>query len=118
MRWRSAADALARDEGGSVAAEFAIAMPAVLLVLATGLGGIAVVAQQLTLQDAAADAARMLGRGDAPDRVEAMVTGRAAGATLVARRPDPLVCVRLTLEARIGPLPIPVSAHGCALDGG
>ena len=51
-------------ERGSVAAEFAVAMPAVLLVLATALGGVQLAGLQLQAQDAAADAARSYARGE------------------------------------------------------
>ena len=64
MRCRSRANLLAvpggspgRRERGSVTAEFAIALPAVILVLACSLSGLQIAGQQLRLQDAAASAA-------------------------------------------------------------
>ena len=48
---------------GSVAAELAFALPAVVLALLLGAGALGAAARQVSLQDAAADAARLLGRG-------------------------------------------------------
>jgi Flp pilus assembly protein TadG len=100
-------------------AEFAVALPAVLLVLATVLGGVELGTLQLRLQDAAADAARALGRGDpvpdlasrtskqAPPAVRSSVT-RSAG----------LVCVHLDASAAppAGLLGVRAAATSCALD--
>ena len=51
-------------ERGSVAAELALAIPAVVLTLLLGVGALGAAAQQVALQDATADAARLLGRGE------------------------------------------------------
>jgi hypothetical protein len=102
-----------------VTAEFAVAMPAVLLVLATALGGVQVAGLQLRLQDAAADAARGLGRGELGSTVEHRIQHQVPGATLAAQTtPDDVVCVRLTATpgwptALAG---IRVEATACALD--
>ena len=53
-----------RGEEGSVAAEFAVTLPALLLVLALGIGALAAGGQSVRLQDAAADAARLIARAD------------------------------------------------------
>lgn len=110
MHSRSAA-----DDRGSVAAEFAVALPAVALVLAVCLGGIGVGAQQLRLQDAAAGAARSLARGDSG------AAGTAIGDAAWQRwERDGLVCVRLSEAARV-PAVIAswrLGATSCALDGG
>ena len=45
-------------------AEFAAVLPAVVLVLAVCLSGVQVATAQLRLQDASADASRLLGRGE------------------------------------------------------
>ena len=93
-------------------------MPAVLLVLAIGLAGISMAGTQVRLQAAAADAARMLGRGEDPGAVRSGVGKQLAGATITTSHTDQLVCARLSLEGRVGPLLVPISARGCALDGG
>lgn len=105
-------------ERGSVTAEFAAAVPAVVLVLAFCLGGTQLGAQQVRVQDAAADAARALARGD-PD----VAAGRAVsvGASLTVSRPGDLICAELSAAAA-GAIPlagaIPVRAASCALEGG
>jgi len=115
MRSRSPAD----DEG-SVAAEFAVALPAVALALAACVGAVGVGSQQVRLQDAAADAARSLGRGDSTSAAQELAARGAPGASLAAWRSGELVCARLTADAR-GPVAVAgllLTAESCALDGG
>jgi len=110
----------AADDRGSVAAEFAVALPAVVLVLGICLGGVGVGTQQLRLQDAAAVAARALGRGESSGQVASRASRMAAGAALESWTSDGLVCARLTRPAD-GPLAVGglrMSAQSCALDGG
>ena len=59
------------DDRGAVAAEFAVALPALVLVIALGVGALSAGSRQVRLQDAVADAARLAAREDDP--------GRAAG---------------------------------------
>ena len=93
-------------ERGSITAEFAAAIPAVMLVLAGSLICFHLASQQLRIQDAAAITARALARGDsAPAFPGASVTTSADG---------DLVCARLTLPAQ-PPLLIELSAESCAL---
>ena len=106
---------------GSVTAEFAALVPAVLLVLAFCLGGVQVVGQQLRLTDAAADAARSLARGDGQSRAAARVRISVGGARMTSHWQGDFVCVRLTSAAAFGPaaaLGMTVAAQGCALGGG
>ena len=107
--------AAAQDRGSAVA-EFAVAMPAVLLVLAMVLGGIQLGALQVRVQDAAADAARLLGRGDSSSAVRDRLARQVPGAHWTASRSGALVCVRLVASAG-GPaalLGLTVSATSCA----
>lgn len=106
MRWVRPAET---GDRGSVTAEFAVALPAVLLLLAVLLGGIRLGGAHLIAQDAAADAARALGRGDG----EAAVL---PGAGLDVQRRDGLVCARVGvpssgLAALAG---VRLSGHSCA----
>jgi hypothetical protein len=106
---------------GSVTAEFAVVLPAVVLVLALALGGVAVTGQQVRLQDVAADAARILGRGESLVAAKRYVVARLPGATLSAESREAAVCVHLAL-----PLIMPgasawaltTEATSCALAGG
>ena len=112
MRWRA--------ETGSATAEFALAFPAVLGVVALLLGGAQVAGLQVRAQDAAADAARGLGRGDAPGTVAARVQAQVPGATLASWTDGELRCVRVEM-APAGPvavLGLRATATSCALTGG
>lgn len=68
---------------GAVTAEFAVALPAVLLLLALLLAGAAAGATQLRLEEAALAGARALARGESPAAAEAIVS-RLAGASATA----------------------------------
>lgn len=112
--------AWAADERGSAAAEFAVALPAVMLVLALCIGGVGVGAQQVRLQDSAADSARALGRGDAASVIAARASRAAPGAALESWALGELVCVRVTAPAAgpLGASGLRLEASSCALDGG
>ena len=58
---------------GSVVAEFAVALPAVIVVVLFSVAALTASAQQVRLQDAAADAARLAARGEPTGRVEGTV---------------------------------------------
>jgi Flp pilus assembly protein TadG len=109
-----------RSERGSATAEFAVAFPAVLGVLALLLGGVQVAALQVRAQDAAADAARGLGRGDAAGAVTARLASQVPGAALATWTDGDLRCVRVEV-APAGPvaaLGLRARASACALDDG
>jgi len=99
---------------GSVVAEFAIALPAVVLVLLLGAGALGVASRQVRLQDATADAARLAARGEPDARVRSIVAAADGATTGIEQRGD-LVCV--TASTGTG-LPVTVSATSCALAGG
>ncbi|WP_233486783.1 TadE family type IV pilus minor pilin [Zhihengliuella sp. ISTPL4] len=110
-RWRS--------DGGAVAAELALALPAVVLVLLLGVGALAAGSRQVALQDAAADAARLLGRGEDPSSAARVVHGAVPGAGASFGRTDDLVCATATLQVSVGAvISFPLRASSCALDGG
>ena len=103
-------------ERGSVTAEFAAVIPAVLLVLACCLGAVQLATLQLRLQDAAAVAARAVARGDA-----VAVGSLVAGATASSTREGLFVCVTATVSSTIaGGLlgTIPLSARSCTMASG
>ena len=104
---------------GSVAAELAVALPAALLALLFGVGALNAAAVQVSLQDAAADAARLLGRGESAGRAADAVRATAPGARLSTRDAGDLVCATTALDMRVGRLiSIPLRASSCALAGG
>lgn len=102
-----------RDDTGSVTAEFALTLPAVVLVLAVCLSGAQVAGQQLRLQDAAAAAARSQARGGGT----AVASRLAPGANVSTWRDGDLDCVELTARAS-GFVPLTLRASSCALAGG
>jgi len=104
------------DERGSAVAEFAVALPAVLLVLCMVLGGIQLGALQVRVQDAAADAARSLGRGDTSAALAARLARQVPGARWSSTRSGALICAHLEASAG-GPAAVfglTVSATSCA----
>jgi hypothetical protein len=106
---------------GSVTAEFAAVVPAVLLVLAACLGGIQVVGQQVRMTDAAADGARSLARGDGADVAAGHIRESVGPVALATERRGEFVCVRLSAPASFGlaaAFGLTVAARGCALAGG
>lgn len=100
---------------GSVVAEFAIALPAVAVVLALGVAALAGASRQVRLQDAVADAARLSARGEPASRVTGAVVAAVAEASVEISPRGDLVCVTATAPALLG---LRISASGCALAGG
>lgn len=108
-----------RREEGSVAAELAIALPAVLLTLLLGASALGAASRQVALQDAAADAARLLGRGESAAAAAGAVTGAVDGARVSTEMREDLACVTARLDVDVGSIiTIPLQASSCALAGG
>lgn len=104
---------------GSVAAELALALPAVLLTVLMGVGALAAASQQVSLQDSAADAARLLGRGESAQAAAQSVAVAVPGARMSSSLRGDLVCVTAQSDAVIGRLiRVPLRASSCALGGG
>jgi hypothetical protein len=100
---------------GSVTAEFAAAMPAVVLVLAFAIGAIGLGGEQLRLQGAAFEAARMVGRGEsgALGRVQSV----SPGATVSTHASGQSICVEARATVALGVISgIALSATSCALN--
>ncbi|OAN36706.1 TadE family type IV pilus minor pilin [Microbacterium sp. H83] len=106
-------------ERGSVAAELALALPAVVLTLLLGAGALGAAAQQVALQDAAADAARLLGRGQSDGDAARVVATAVPGARMTRGGSGDLVCVTTQAEVAVGAvIRLPLRASSCALAGG
>ncbi|QKJ18777.1 TadE family type IV pilus minor pilin [Microbacterium hominis] len=106
------------DDDGAVVAEFAVALPAVAIVLALAIGGVSAGAQSVRLQSAADTAARLAARGEPADRVAAAVAGAGGvggqAPALSIDRVGDTVCVTVTAAAP----PFGVQrARGCTLAG-
>lgn len=103
------------DDRGSVVAEFAVALPAVALVLLLGVAALGAGARHVRLQDAVADAARLAARGEPDDLVHATVAAVSPGASGRIELRGDLVCVTGSAP---GALALTLSATSCALAGG
>jgi hypothetical protein len=104
----------AAGERGSITAEFATALPAVMLCLALCLGAVQAAAQQSRLLDHAASAARLIGRGDPPP-------ASSPGATRSVGHESGMVCVTVSAPSGVGglgALGMAASARSCVLDEG
>jgi hypothetical protein len=80
-------------DGGSVTAEFAIVVPAVIAVLALVVGAIALGRDALAHTTAAHQAARAIARGDDPMQVRDRVLAHLPGATVDMLSADDEACV-------------------------
>lgn len=102
------------DDRGSVTAEFAVVLPAALLVLGLAVGSIMLATHRLVLSSAAAEIARLEARGD--HAAASAARGRLGGGVAVQRsRHGPLHCVTLGSSPAGGLLAaIEISAKGCA----
>jgi hypothetical protein len=102
---------------GSATAEFALAFPAVLGVVALLLAGVQVAGLQVRAQDAAADAARGLGRGDGAGAVAARLERQVPGAILASWTDGDLTCVRVEVApgGPVAALGLRAIAGSCAL---
>jgi Flp pilus assembly protein TadG len=103
------------DDRGSVVAEFAVALPAIVLVLLVALGMLSAGGRQVRLQDAAADAARLAARGESDARVRGSISTAVPGATSSIGARGDLVCVTVSAPGMLG---FDLSAASCALAGG
>lgn len=108
-------------ERGSVTAEFAVVIPAVVLVLAFCLAGVQVTGQNVRLQDVASDAARILGRGESVAAAEQFVARTFPAARLRASSRGDAICVDLHLPIALpgaSAVAFTHTATSCALAGG
>jgi Flp pilus assembly protein TadG len=101
-----------------VTAEFAVALPAIALVLAACLASVQLVGPHGRLTDAAADAARALGRGESAAEAGAIADRVSGGAALAVAEDGQFVCVTLRAPGRGILAPIELQAESCAVTGG
>lgn len=103
-----------RDERGGVSAEFAVVLPALLLVLGVVIGAILLAGTRVTLVSAAHDVARLEARGDVA--LAANRLSQLPGRITVSRDTTAgILCVQL--EARPGQgilASITITGVGCA----
>ncbi len=95
-------------------AEFAIVLPAVLVVLTLAVGAIMIATQRVVLISAAAEVARLEARGDA-DEAAARIDALPPGVKIVRSLSSGLHCVSLNAHPLAGPLTaVGISVRGCA----
>ncbi len=102
-----------RDQRGSVTAECAIVMPALVVVLAACVSAVGAI-------DAAATAARSLARGGSVAEATSIASRLAPGSTLSHRETDGFVCATVSRSITVGiiTLDTPDSADVCGATGG
>ncbi|KQO46546.1 hypothetical protein ASG28_02125 [Frigoribacterium sp. Leaf415] len=101
-------------ERGSATVEFAMTMPAVILVVAFVVASLGVTSQSVRLADAAAVVARQTARGDRGS-VGATLARLAPGAAMSESVGADLVCVDLRREVRVGPVgEVTLTSRSCA----
>lgn len=93
-------------------------LPAIAVVLALGVGVVQLGSVRVALTDAAADAARLLGRGESAEVAASRVAQSQAGARMSVDHRGSVVCVTARAEASPGLLGALFSfeGRGCALD--
>lgn len=103
-----------RNEEGSVTAEFAVMLPAVLIVVGIIISAITLSSQRILIVSASHEIARLEARGDA-NLAAAKIALLPEGTTLSRDERGGLKCIILTLQPVVGPLQvIKISAVGCA----
>lgn len=103
-----------RGERGSVTAEFAVVVPAVLVVLGLSIGAVVLAAHRLTLSSAAVELARLEARGDVA-AAGARLAALGDGVEVARSRDGPLLCIALAARRGAGALGlIHLGARGCA----
>ncbi|MEU2972304.1 TadE family protein [Nocardiopsis alba] len=91
-------------ERGSVTMETAMVLPALLVVLTIGLGGVGAANAQLSCADAARIGARALARGETPERARSLAEEVApAGARVDLTTESSTALVSVSAAFRLGP---------------
>ncbi|MCU1511347.1 MAG: pilus assembly protein TadE [Arthrobacter sp.] len=103
---------------GAITAEFAVALPAVILLLAMVLAGSAAGVTQLRFEEAARAGARALARGDSPAAIDGIVrrlAGEASGTAVTSEGDWSSVTVSGRVQGAVGSLvPWTLSARAWA----
>ncbi len=90
------------DETGAVAAEFAVALPAVMAILIFSLSLVASQVQGARLEQDAAIAARAIGRGESVTDVEAWLKADLHNFKLTTSQEDGILCAMLKQRLSVG----------------
>lgn len=103
-------------ERGTVTAEFALVVPAILVLLGLIMGVVTVQRDSIIAQSVAGQAARALGRGESEDSVRARIADLVFADRVVVSRPDDRhVCVSVSARPGLGALgSLDGESHACA----
>lgn len=104
LKSRSNSNWLISNQRGSVTAELAMALPAVVLIISITLGAFALQIERMKMVGVVATAARAIARGENPDMVSGLVAemqGAPLGAELEIVFREELACVILSQGLRI-----------------
>lgn len=100
---------------GSTTAEFAVALPAMIVVFVLFAGALTASSRQVRLEQGAAQGARLASRGEDDARVRDAVAGALAGAAATIGVDGDLICVTATAPSGLA-LPLsPLRATSCAV---
>ncbi len=104
---------------GSVTAEFALVIPAALLVLILSISALSLQIQRNSLVEVAAAGARELARGETTTSIDELLSEYKLNPTVAIEHRNLLVCLELTIQARLSWLgSIPISESQCARKSG
>jgi hypothetical protein len=84
------------SDSGTVTAELAVAMPAVVLVIAVTLSGFGLQVERMKYVSVAASAARALGRGEAQADVQSLIAEQAPEATIEIQFLENHICAKVS----------------------
>jgi len=90
------------DEGGAVAAEFAVVLPSVLFILAFSLALVTAQFQNSKLEQGAAIVARALGRGESELAVMAWLKANLPQSALTTKTSNSIFCATLKQGLKVG----------------
>lgn len=110
--------AIANDDRGSVTAEFAIVLPAVISVVLMMLAAFSIQVQKFELSQQAAIAARAFARAEPLELIESWFKGKVQ---VEFEQRGQLLCAttqRQVILFGMGAAPIPMSAEHCARESG
>lgn len=107
------------SDGGSVTAEIAIALPAVVMVIAVTIAGFGLQVERMKFVSMASSSARAIGRGEDAGRVEAEFKELASGAELSIQYLENHVCARIERTFQVAGIEsFTVSERQCARKSG
>lgn len=107
------------SEAGSVTAEFALLVPAALLVLLLSISTFSIQAKRMALVELAAEGARELARGETQTSLDALIAESKLNPSYEIHHQNLLICLKLSTQANLSWLGLlPISESQCARKSG